>query len=1009
MIPRLSMIQDPLPLYREACAVLKAAGFAGDLSMEAGNRIVFATDNSIYQVTPEAVAFPRSMDDLVRVARVAADPQFRDLVLRPRGGGTGTNGQSLGHGMVVDMSRYMNRILEINATEGWVRVEAGVVKDQLNAALAPYGLFFAPELSTSDRATIGGMISTDASGQGSCLYGKTRDHVIGLTSVLVQDGTIWNSCPLTDAELNKLIGQGGVVGDIHRIVDAVHRTNVAQIAEHFPKLNRCLTGYDLAHIRDDEQRFDLNAVLCGSEGTLALIAEAKLRVLPIPRASALVNLRYRDFDGALRDAGALMRAGAASIETIDSKVLALARKDGIWGDVAEFFPEDLPRAEGINIVEFLGNDEAEIEAGIAAFLAVPASDGRLGYTVARGAGVGHIWTMRKRAVGLLGNVEGARRPVPFVEDVAVPPEHLADFVAEFRAVLDRRGLEYGMFGHVDAGVLHVRPALDLKDPDQERLIREVTEEVVAIAQRYGGLLWGEHGKGFRSEFVPTFFGPLTPCLATIKAAFDPFDQLNPGKIASARAAPLATIDGVPRRGQQDRAIPPAVRAGYDEALHCNGNGACYNYDPDNAMCPSWKGTRERRHSPKGRSALLREWLRRLSAEGTNPLSESAAQPGRASVLTVFARLRNSLGARRGEADFSHVVKEAMDGCLACKACAGTCPIQVDVPRFRAKFLELYYGRYARPLKDYAVGLLEFVLPWLALMPRAANLALRNPAVVAGLARVGLVDMPRLSGIRLARELAARGIRMATPDALAALPEDERARSVVLVQDAFTCFFDSQVVIDAAHLLQRLGFLPWLAPYAPNGKPLHVHGFLGPFTRIAAQNAQHLNALAASGIALVGIDPSMTLTYRSEYAQALGSQNAPRVQLLQEWLASRLGDIVDRARAGRFGLLLHCTERTNAASAAKDWQAVFSHLGLGLDILPAGCCGMAGTYGHETAHRAMSERIYDLSWRRHTATFENPGDLLATGFSCRCQVKRLDAIALRHPVQALLAHLMENAA
>jgi hypothetical protein len=230
--------------------------------------------------------------------------------------------------------------------------------------------------------------------------------------------------------------------------------------------------------------------------------------------------------------------------------------------------------------------------------------------------------MRKKAVGLLGNMKGDKRPIPFVEDTAVPPENLADYIAEFRAALDRRGLAYGMFGHVDAGVLHVRPAIDLKDPAQERLIREVTEEVVALTRKHGGLLWGEHGKGVRSEFSPGFFGPLYPTLQAIKAAFDPQNQLNPGKIAVPGDGELLRVDGVPMKGQFDRTIPPEVRAGFDEALHCNGNGACYNWDPDDPMCPSWKGTRERRHSPKGRAQLIREWLRQLAALGFDPVEES---------------------------------------------------------------------------------------------------------------------------------------------------------------------------------------------------------------------------------------------------------------------------------------------------------------------------------------------------------------------------------------------------
>ncbi len=308
------------------------------------------------------------------------------------------------------------------------------------------------------------------------------------------------------------------------------------------------------------------------------------------------------------------------------------------------------------------------------------------------AEVGRIWAMRKRAVGLLGNMAGERRPVAFVEDTAVPPERLADYIAEFRALLDARGLDYGMFGHVDAGVLHVRPALDLKDERDERLIRELSDEVADLTLRYGGLLWGEHGKGVRSDYVPMVFGPLYPLLQAVKAAFDPRNQLNPGKVAAPDTGALLRVDGVPTAGQADRMVPAPVRAAYDTAMHCNGNGACFTFDADDAMCPSFKAMGERRHSPKGRAMLVREWLRRLAEAGVDPVAEARALRAAPAWRGLSARWRNTRGLAAG-ADFSHRVKEAMDGCLACKSCTGGCPIKVDVPGFRAKFLELYHGRY----------------------------------------------------------------------------------------------------------------------------------------------------------------------------------------------------------------------------------------------------------------------------------------------------------------------------
>lgn len=1004
MIPRLVPPADPAPLALAFVEALRAAGFEGDTSATHADRTVLSTDNSIYQLTPQAVAFPRHAGDVRRVARLAAEPRFASLRLAPRGGGTGTNGQSLGDGVVVDLSRHMNRILEIDPTHRWARVEAGVVKDQLEAALAPHGLFFAPELSTSNRATIGGMVNTDASGQGSCVHGKTRDHVLELTTVLA-DGTLWRSAPLDPQALAEVQRRDDLVGAVHRTVDEVTRENEALIRERFPRLNRCLTGYDLAHVRDAQGRFDLSSVLCGSEGTLGFVVEAKLNLLPVPRHGVLVTLRYAEFDGALRDAPALMRFAPSSIETMDGTVLGLARKDVLWHEVRQFFPDDTDGpAQGVNLIELVG-EEAAVEERLRALLAALEAEGavraRRGYTVARGPDIERIWAMRKKAVGLLGNLEGERRPIAFVEDTAVPPANLADYIAELRGVLDGHGLAYGMFGHVDAGVLHVRPAVDLRDPAQEPLIRLVTDEVARLTAKYDGLLWGEHGKGVRSEYAPAFFGPLYPALQAIKVAFDPRNQMNPGKIATPPGGILLAVDGVPTRGQAERPIPVEVRHAFAGALQCNGNGLCYSFDADEAMCPSWKATRERRHSPKGRAVLLREWLRLLATAGADPLAEVRRLPARG--WTWPARLAHTVGRWLGIPDFSHEVMEAMAGCLSCKACSGQCPIRVDVTELRSRFIELYHTRYLRPPRDYAIGFLECALPLLGRAPSAYNAVAGSRLGRFVTARLGLVATPLLSRVSFERELTARRVPVASPEQLAALPPAERERTVVVVQDVFTRYFETQLALDVVDLLAALGFRPWVAPLLPNGKALHIHGFRAAFARTAARNAAMLRALGAAGVPLVGIDPAVTLTYRSEYAEVLGRSDAPEVLLLQEWLARRLPVAAPRAVRRAYRLLGHCTERTGAPESLRLWQVVFDRLGLTLQVEAVGCCGMAGTFGHLAAQRARSGAIYGLSWRPHLTAASAPSPV-ATGYSCRSQAKILDGVRIPHPAQVLLAEL-----
>lgn len=1001
MIPRLdrpaSIADAPSSFFDR----LIEAGFRGDVETKASSRTVYATDNSIYQVEPQAVLFPRGAQDLQIIARTLCEPAFQSMVIAPRGGGTGTNGQSLTNGVVVDCSRHMNRILHIDPVRRVAQVEAGVVKDQLNRALKPYGLFFAPELSTSNRATIGGMISTDACGQGSCLYGKTSNHVLALRAVLM-DGTDFWSRPLDGSDLVATLQRQDRIGDIHRVVDRITREKRQRIQEVFPNLNRYMTGYDLAHVRGEDGAFDLNAILCGSEGTLVMIAEAELNLLPLPAEVALVNIRYNDFNAALEDARNLTALKVASVETVDEKVLGLAKGDIVWTAISRFFPDDAGHvANGINIVEVLAESEAELERKLAAVidgLESQANENRLGYTIARGhEDAEAIWTMRKRAVGLLGNVEGPVRPVAFVEDTAVPPEHLAAYIKEFRALLDKAGVSYGMFGHVDAGVLHVRPALDLARPDHVPLVREISDAVVVLTRKYGGVLWGEHGKGVRSEYVPEFFGDLYPCLQEIKRAFDPQNRLNPGKIASADAVPLLKIDEVPLRGTQDMVIGNEIRAAFDNAPYCNGNGACFDFDETSPMCPSYKASRDRRLSPKGRASLMREWLRLLAGKGVDPRREAL----RASKKNTLSRFVNSLNPWNRQ-DFSHEVKAAMDSCLSCKACAGQCPVKVSVPSFRAKFLEVYHTRYLRPLKDPVVSSIETLLPAMAQLRPIYNGIVGTGAGRALMRFAGLTALPRLADQSLYNQARNLNVPFADTDRLARLTPDQRKHIVVFVVDAFTAHFGPAVAIAAISLARKLGFQPMLARPHINGKALHVHGYLAHFEKAARRTSAYLQSLADLEIALVGLDPSMTLAFRSEYKAVPGNPLKASIALPQEWLVTAAaGAKLDLAPVvSKLILMVHCTERSNAAASVGQWKAVFKALGLELQVADTGCCGMAGTFGHEVKNRAMSEQLYALSWKPMIDRVENADLLMATGYSCRAQAKAIDGLHLPHPLEML---------
>ena len=1014
MIPQISQAPGVVQLVLNFLQALEQQGFTGDTATHYADRLTMATDNSIYQLLPDAVVFPRSTADVALIARLATQERFTSLVFTPRGGGTGTNGQALNQGIIIDMSRYMNRIIEINPEEGWVRVEAGVIKDQLNQYLKPYGYFFAPELSTSNRATIGGMINTDASGQGSLVYGKTSDHVLGVRAVLL-GGDILDTQPMP-VELAETLGKDNTAnGRIYRTVLERCSDNRQLILDKFPKLNRFLTGYDLRHVfNDDLTQFDLTRVLTGSEGTLAFITEARLDITPLPKVRRLVNVKYNSFDSALRNAPFMVDARALSVETVDSKVLNLAREDIVWHSVSELIT-DVPDKEmlGLNIVEFAGDDEALIESQVTTLcqrldeLIAAGEGGVIGWQLCSElSGIERIYAMRKKAVGLLGNAKGAAKPIPFAEDTCVPPEHLADYIVEFRALLDSHGLSYGMFGHVDAGVLHVRPALDMCDPQQEILMKQISDDVVALTAKYGGLLWGEHGKGFRAEYSPAFFGEtLYAELRKVKAAFDPDNRLNPGKICPPEGvdAPMLQVDAV-KRGTYDRQIPIAVRASWRGAMECNGNGLCFNFDVKSPMCPSMKITSNRIHSPKGRATLVREWLRLLADRGVDPLKlEQELPEKRASLRSLIERTRNSWHANKGEYDFSHEVKEAMSGCLACKACSTQCPIKIDVPEFRSRFLQLYHTRYLRPMRDHLVATVESYAPLMARAPKTFNFFINQPLVrKLSEKHIGMVDLPLLSVPSLQRQLVGHRSANMTLEQLEALTPEQKANVVLVVQDPFTSYYDAQVVADFIRLVEKLGYQPVVLPFSPNGKAQHIKGFLTRFAKTARKTADFLNRVAQLGMPMVGVDPALVLCYRDEYKQTLGEQRGDfHVMLVHEWLPAALQQATVKDVSGESWYLCgHCTEVTALPGAPAQGASIFARFGAKLESVNVGCCGMAGTYGHEVKNHANSLGIYELSW--HQAMQRLPRNrCLATGYSCRSQVKRVEGNGVRHPLQALL--------
>ena len=516
-------------------------------------------------------------------------------------------------------------------------------------------------------------------------------------------------------------------------------------------------------------------------------------------------------------------------------------------------------------------------------------------------------------------------------------------------------------------------------------------------------MWGEHGKGYRSEYAPEFFGEeLFTELRKIKTAFDPHNQMNPGKICT----PLDSQETMVKvsdemRADHDRQIPIEVRDSFAPAMSCNGNGLCFNYDTKSPMCPSSKVTGDRRHSPKGRAGMMREWLRLLAKQNVEVQHLESA-----SRQSLPTRIKNSFSEQRKN-DFSQEVFDVMDECLACKACTNQCPINVDVPTFRARFLSMYYQRYTRPMKDLLVANIEKMAPLMAKMPTIPNFFLKQQWFNRILKKtLGYVDSPILSEPTLETRLQQKKLKPFNLEAIKSLSEEEKIKTVLVVQDPFTSFYEAGLIEDFVDLISMLGYSPIVLPFKPNGKPQHVKGFLAEFARTAGDAAQFLNTLQQLSIPMVGVDPSLVLCYRDEYKTVLGEKRGDfEVLLVHEWL-QQLPELPKINQDKTFALFAHCTEKTMLAKSESQWQQIFKKMGLQLAIESVGCCGMAGTYGHEEKHLASSQNLFAMSWQKPLDKYQ-PAQVLATGYSCRSQVSRMVNFKPKHPLQAILDSLKLN--
>lgn len=960
--------------YLEA---LKKAGFSGDIETSLSSRLVSATDNSIYQVMPQAVVYPQAGDDINLVMAVANQEAFRHLKFYARGGGTSTNGQSLGSGIVVDISRHMRGILDFDPETGLVRVEPGLVRDSLNEFLAAHGRFFAPHVSTTNRATIGGMVSNDSSGKGSVVYGKTSDHVASIECVLA-NGEIVELDTSTPVEECSTKAGLTLAQDIHALI----APNAAEIADRFPNMKRGFTGYNLKEALNPDGSLNLVKLVCGSEGTLSLMKSVTLKTEKIPHHTVLAILTFESHDAGLRAIPDLLSAKPHAIEFIDDKILGAALRSPFAEDARNVLGiDETASAMAAHFFEMSDDDPRNLEKRLEEFLAhIETTDASIRPTAVRvvrdAQEIGRVWEIRRACQGLLAGFDKNKRAVAFIEDCAVPPENLADFVAELEATLSARNIPLGMYGHADVGCVHIRPLMNLTAEDERRQIREISDAVFDLTLKYGGLIWGEHGKGLRGEYSERVIGEnLYGVMRRVKGVFDPENRLNPGKIARPieDPAPVFALDGVTMRGAFDEEVTKKFEQSVAHALRCDGNGACFNLDDAQPLCPSYKATGDRRQSPKGRASLLRAWAR-----------------------------ERSLGHEETAQDIAAELTEVLDTCLACKACAGGgCPARVDIPEMKSQFLDWYHRQNRRPLSDMLVSRLEELAPVLdrvggSLLNRIQALG----PVRAMMSRIfGLVDLPELRDRRsVLKHLQKMDVLTQSASELLNNGLFDRSRTVVIVQDCFTTFYDPDALVAQIGLVQELGYEAVLLKYRAGGKPLHVRGFLDRFEKLARRNAQELSALSADGYTLLGVDGATTLMYRHEYLDALDDCPPFDVLMLGEWLGKI--DLPMIGEGQKAVLVQHCTERSLAAESTTQWADAFVRLGIAVEIRKTGCCGMSGLFGHEAHHTDISSTLYDQNWR-DIVSESAPGTLVATGYSCRSQVKRKSQVTALHPAEYLL--------
>ncbi|WP_419193183.1 FAD-binding and (Fe-S)-binding domain-containing protein [Kolteria novifilia] len=961
---------DWTDLKRDALAQALRAHLQGEVRFDPASRALYSTDASIYQIEPIGVVIPKTREDVVAAVSIAMEQR---VPLVPRGGGTSLSGQTIGHGLVIDFSKYLNRVLDIDPTERTARVEPGVVLGHLNRALDPHGFMFGPDVATIDRANLGGMIGNNSAGARSVRFGKTIDHVLELDAVLT-DGKVARFGAVDEVEIEKLKHRDGRLGQVYRATTWVLSRHEQEIRDIFPKVLRRVSGYSLDALLPPAP-LNLAKLLVGSEGTLATLVEARLGIVEKPKHRGIAALHFAKLEDALESTPTILETQPSAIELIDKMIIDLAKKSLEYAKHVDFVDGD---PEALLLVEFMDDDPRRIDKGFDE-LRTRLADHPVG-TILASRDVefaNHVWSVRRTGMPLLYSIPGLRKPVTFVEDTAVDPARLASFVTEFKAILARYRTTGSFYGHASVGCLHIRPLLDLHSVEGRRDMAAIADEVVDLVIKYGGSLSGEHGDGLcRSYYNRKLFGDsLYEAFRRIKRGFDPDDLMNPGKIVE---APLPT-EHLRTETATTTAPPTLYHFGEatsiaDVASRCNGNALCRRQGIG-TMCPSFAATHDEQHSPRGRANLLR-----------------AAMEGR-------------LGPKSGSTWSSPLLEEALDFCLACKACKTECPTSVDVAKMKSEYLHQSHARKMPPL----------LARMMAAYPRLSSLGSRFSPFSNWVARSlpTRLFMEWFVGIDRRRKLPRFHRRTLYDWFLRHRSVGRELRGkVVLLADCFINHHEPSVGQAAVELLERAGYQVSLAKVCC-GRTMISKGFLNDAKQLARQGIDRLLPSAESGLPILGLEPSCLLTLEDEWRDLVPGDEATlvasRISLVETWLA-------EQARRGDSSLPTPATESTERLlvhghchqKAAGEFDASVRALELlgnaKPTVLNTGCCGMAGAFGYEKRHYDVSHAVAED--RLLPALRAEPeATIVAPGFSCRTQMRDLAGRDSLHPVSYLHRRLL----